>query len=212
MSSSIQSKSALRKALRKLRRALPKEVRETKSQAMVSRIREQPWYAAALKVAVYYPTSEEVNTLDLAAQAAMDGKTVYWPLVNPRASEKPLRFIPLDPPMAKPEGLPEQWCRNRYSIWEPQADYEAALTPEHLDVVFIPLLGFDDQGNRLGMGGGHYDATLGAVRLEERPLAVGLGFEFQRLAAIPMEPFDVPMDHIVTEDRVITGASRQNSI
>ncbi|MFQ5935153.1 MAG: 5-formyltetrahydrofolate cyclo-ligase [Acidiferrobacterales bacterium] len=68
------------------------------------------------------------------------------------------------------------------------------------DVVFVPFLAFDSQCHRLGFGLAYYDATLAA--LTPRPYAVGIGYEFQRLETIFPQPFDVPMDVIVTE----TGA------
>jgi len=64
-------------------------------------------------------------------------------------------------------------------------------------VVLAPLVGFDRAGYRLGYGGGYFDRTLGA--LSPRPLAIGIGFELQQMDTIYPQPFDVPMDVIVTE-------------
>jgi 5-formyltetrahydrofolate cyclo-ligase len=63
--------------------------------------------------------------------------------------------------------------------------------------LLVPLVGFDEQGYRLGYGGGYYDRTLAASK--PRPLAIGLGYEFGRLATIHPQPHDAPMDAIVTE-------------
>jgi len=66
------------------------------------------------------------------------------------------------------------------------------------DLVLMPLLGFDDQGTRLGYGGGYYDRTLSV--LPKKPLLVGLAFAAQELPHIPREAHDIPLDMIVTEN------------
>jgi 5,10-methenyltetrahydrofolate synthetase len=65
------------------------------------------------------------------------------------------------------------------------------------DAALVPLVAFDAQGFRLGYGGGFFDRTLAA--LARRPLAIGVGFEVQRLPTIHPQPHDIPMDFIVTE-------------
>ena len=70
-------------------------------------------------------------------------------------------------------------------------------------IVLAPLVGFDLACYRLGYGGGYFDRTLAA--LAPRPVAIGVGFEIQRLETIYPQPFDVPMDLIVTE----TGTRRR---
>ena len=70
-----------------------------------------------------------------------------------------------------------------------------------LDIVLLPLLAFDDRGNRLGMGGGYYD-RLFASRLHRKtkqPLRVGLAFDCQQAERLPMQAWDVPLHAVVTE-------------
>ncbi len=76
------------------------------------------------------------------------------------------------------------------------------------DLVWVPLLGFDSAGYRLGYGGGYYDRTLG--RALPRPLAIGIGYERVRLASIQPQPHDIPMDAIVTEAGVVFERSTPN--
>ena len=73
--------------------------------------------------------------------------------------------------------------------------------PVTLDVVLVPLVGFDGRGFRLGYGGGFFDRTLAA--LAPRPLAVGVGFDLGRLEDLPAEDHDIPMDVIVTESGIL---------
>ena len=78
---------------------------------------------------------------------------------------------------------------------QPAADCEA-MTP---DVLFVPLVGFTAQGDRLGQGGGHYDRWLA-----DHPdtLAIGLAWDEQHVDALPVEPHDRPLDLIVTPTRL----------
>ena len=68
------------------------------------------------------------------------------------------------------------------------------------DLILVPLLGFDRQGGRLGQGGGYYDRTLAALRAQGAPvLAIGLGYAGQEIERVPNEPFDQPLDGVLTE-------------
>ncbi|MFD2814344.1 5-formyltetrahydrofolate cyclo-ligase [Paracoccus aerius] len=76
------------------------------------------------------------------------------------------------------------------------AESQPVLTPQ---VLIVPLVGFDRQGNRIGYGGGYYDRTLQLLRRSGPVAAIGLAFAVQQLPAIPAEPFDQPLDLIVTD-------------
>lgn len=80
------------------------------------------------------------------------------------------------------------------------ADSQPVLRP---DVLIVPLAGFDLGGNRIGYGGGYYDRTLQLLRESGRATAIGLAFAVQELPDIPAEPFDQPLDLIVTDRRII---------
>ncbi len=74
------------------------------------------------------------------------------------------------------------------------------------DAAIVPMAGFDEQGYRLGYGGGYFDRTLAAAA--PRPLAIGVGFEMARLPTIYPQPHDIAMDFIVTEAGIhaVSGA------
>lgn len=80
------------------------------------------------------------------------------------------------------------------------SDDKPALTP---DVVIAPLLAFDRRGYRLGYGAGYYDLTLAHLRAGGGVLAVGVGYDAQEADALPAEPWDQPVDWIVTERRAL---------
>ena len=95
---------------------------------------------------------------------------------------------------------------NRYGIPEPDAPTTAQVSPDELDLVLLPLLGFDRRGNRLGSGGGYYDrsfAFLRSMARPARPVLVGIGYHFQEVAELIPESWDVKLDFIVTERELI---------
>ena len=72
------------------------------------------------------------------------------------------------------------------------------------DILLVPLLAYDLRGYRLGWGGGFYDRTLGAYQTEGRPvIAIGIGYDNQKIDQVPSDAFDMVMDWIVTEKKII---------
>ncbi len=91
---------------------------------------------------------------------------------------------------------------NKYKIYEP--DGQDFFAPEKLDLVLMPLVGFDLSGNRLGMGGGFYDRSFNFLSNSKRfkPFLLGVGFECQKASSIPTEDFDLKMNGMLTEDAI----------
>ena len=80
-----------------------------------------------------------------------------------------------------------------------------------LDLILVPLVAFDANGQRVGMGGGFYDRTLGKARINstwKRPYLIGIAHELQRVPAIAVQPWDVQMDAVVTEAGVYRSGFR----
>ena len=122
-----------------------------------------------------------------------------WAAVGARAALPVV--VAEDAPLLFREWTPETpLTADRYGIPTPAAG--AWLTP---DLILLPLNGFDGAGYRLGYGGGYFDRTLAA--LVPRPLAVGVGFEINRIASIRPAPHDQRLDWIVTENGAFTPAA-----
>jgi len=95
---------------------------------------------------------------------------------------------------------------NRYGIPEPAAPVDSRLAPADLDVVLVPLLGFDRGGNRLGSGAGFYDRSFAFLRDAQRParpVLVGIGYHFQEVPQIGAEAWDVALDFVATDRELI---------
>lgn len=86
-----------------------------------------------------------------------------------------------------------------YGILEPFCDPERLVEPCSFDVMLIPLVGFDRNGNRLGMGGGFYDRFL--KKLKPQCRKIGIAHDFQEIAEIAVREWDVPLDEIITPTR-----------
>ena len=94
--------------------------------------------------------------------------------------------------------------RDHFGVATPPADAPTAALAE-FDLVLLPLVAFDPSCHRMGWGKGYYDRTLAPLRSRSgpsRPLLVGLAHEFQRVAHIEPQPWDVALDMVVTESAI----------
>lgn len=158
------------------------------AQAVAQHLFDSRVLDGARHVAGYWAVGGE---LPLNAIASRITPPARW-LLPRLAAQGQLRFAPWSTTV---ELLP-----NRYGIPEPDIALADCLGPEQLDVVLLPLLAFDRQGNRLGMGGGWYDRSF-AFRLHGRatPLLIGVGYAFQQVDALLAQAWDVPLDAVVSE-------------
>ena len=99
---------------------------------------------------------------------------------------------------------------NRFGIFEPCLKQAKISPPWSLDLILMPLVGFDRSGNRLGMGGGVYDRTLAFMAKNNKPSPqlVGLAYSFQEIAQISPQKWDIPVSRIITEKEIIGGSLR----
>lgn len=194
LSNISESKAECRKRLRPLRRALTPRARRAAAQAIARR--GQRFLAFGKRCGLYFPAKGEADVLPMLHRGLAKGACCFLPVVPP-AWQRKLWFTAW-----QADG---HWTPNRYGIPEQSHRSHTRIRAMRLDVLFLPLLGFDDAGNRMGMGGGYYDATLAYLRHRKRwrrPLLVGVAFECQRVSVLPADPWDVPMDAVITERRV----------
>jgi 5-formyltetrahydrofolate cyclo-ligase len=182
-------RAALRKTLRSRRRAIPPTVRAAAARKVARRVSAAGWLAAGRRIGVYLPMPEELDTAPLLALLRRRGCTISLPRVVSKRHGR-MRFFDLRDGVA----------RGAFGILEPRGVKSRPV--RCLDVVFVPLVGFDPQGNRLGMGRGFYDTCFAHLRRHQywrRPILVGVAYEAQCVPALPVESHDVPLDAIVTE-------------
>ena len=181
---------ALRREMRRRRRALGEADRHAAARALAHRLAGNRWFINSRTIAVYLPNDAEIDLLPLVARAWSMGKRTYLPkLFGPR-----LWFLPFH--------ARTTFAGNRFSIPEPLEPARRRIRPMSLDLVLFPLVAFDGAGSRLGMGGGYYDRTFEAARRRAAwrgPKLVGVAYELQRVDALPAADWDVPLDAIATE-------------
>ena len=89
-----------------------------------------------------------------------------------------------------------RYAENQYGIPEPVGT--PACAAWQLDLILVPLVAFDDRGNRLGMGGGYYDRLLsGSEHWPRRPRLLGVAHACQRAEALPVEAWDMPLNDVI---------------
>ena len=152
-----------------------------------------PYFHASRRIACYLPINGEIDPRIIIERIWQAGKICYLPLV-PHHAHKPLWFAPVDPDTPLVE--------NRFGVPEPAVAVRELVRARRLDLILLPLVGFDNNGNRLGMGSGFYDRTLAFVRDREywkKPYAVGLAHDFQRVDGFDVDPWDIPLIAVITD-------------
>lgn len=185
------SQADLRKHLRALRLAISLENQYLHSTQAVDSFLQQAWDFT--KVGVYLSDDGELATQLLIEKLWAAGKQVFLPLVGEDGS---LVFASYD----KTTPLVE----NKFGILEPDLSLDTAqvgvVAPLDLDLVLVPLVGFDASGNRLGRGGGFYDKSFAGRGA--KPLLIGWAHACQEVDRLEVNSWDVPLDALITEKQV----------
>jgi 5-formyltetrahydrofolate cyclo-ligase len=203
LSSDFPEKASLRRALRARRAAVPQAERRHAAISLVGHALHRRLLARKRHIGFYIPAKSEIDVLPLLARALSMGIDCYLPIVPGRGHRK-LWFIRL--------GGHPAWVLNRYGIPEYRHVTARRVRAYQLDVLFMPLLGFDAHGWRIGMGGGYYDASLaklGHHRKWRRPRLVGVAFSGQQVDRVPQDPWDIPLCGVLTERGFLAARSTQ---
>ena len=189
------SKADARRDALRARRSLPAERVESLSARIQDALMALPEFLEAGVVASYAAKGDEVQTGKIMRSVLSSGKRLLVPRTDPRSlSLSFCEILSLDRLAPGYLGIPEP----------PLTSKAVPLSESHL--VVVPVVAWDDAGQRLGHGMGYFDRAL---RSRGRAAAAGLAFESQRRDRLPATPSDVPLDIIVTEGRVLRfgGAS-----
>jgi len=193
MTSHLDPRQTLRRQLRQARRSLSESEQFAAASALVSRyleLIEQLSSSSPKRVALYLSNDGEISPHLLCEHFWQHQIETYLPVVQ----GKELAFARYTKETA--------WQENQFGIKEPAT---SEYLPSHcLDMVLLPLVGFDANGGRLGMGGGFYDRTFANKRADQTPLLIGLAHSCQEVKSLPVEGWDVPLQAIVTPNKVIS--------
>ncbi len=189
----------LRRRLRQRRRALSPRQQRLASQALCRHLKRLPELQRARRVALYLPNDGEIDPRPLIDWLRRRRARIYLPVLRPLVENR-LWFVHYH--------AGTRMTRNRFGIAEPDTRFGARrsnrLPAWALDAVLMPLVGFDGDGQRIGMGGGFYDRTFAFARWRRpAPVLIGLAHDCQRVPALPVASWDVPLDAVVSDRQTI---------
>jgi len=148
-------------------------------------------------IACYLPVGAEFPTHPLIQGLQLRHKNIFLPIVQNNNKNRCLTF-------QRYQAQTAMRC-NRFGIKEPIPNPREQIPPPQLNLVIMPLTGFDSSGNRIGMGGGFYDCTFEFIlkhKKAQRPFLLGLAFQVQKCDKINTRSWDVPLDGILTEEGI----------
>lgn len=183
--------------MRQRRRQLDPREQRDRSLALIGQLVTSPLFLHSHHIAFYLPNDGEVDLRPLLERSLDMGKRCYLPVLSPLYHNR-LWFAPFN--------WESRIVHNRFGIPEPDVQWRNMRPPWTLDLLLTPLVAFDNEGNRLGMGGGYYDRTLaylGRRRHWRKPCLLGTAYDFQRVESLPHESWDIPLHGIVTESGII---------
>jgi 5-formyltetrahydrofolate cyclo-ligase len=185
-------RQALRQSIRQKRRALSPKQQTIAARKLLIEVKKLPIIQKAKHLALYLPNDGELDPTLIIQWCWKQKKNVYLPVLHPLSHNRLwfVRYTQYSP-----------MTRNLYGILEPKTPYRFIRPAKMLDIVLLPLVAFDKNGGRLGMGGGYYDRTFSFIRQynAQKPRLIGLAHELQKVEKLPVESWDVPLTGVVTD-------------
>lgn len=189
-------KAELRRALRAKRRSLTDAEQRRAARELLAHLAGTRLFLVSQRIACYLPSDGEIDSRLVMERMWRMGKRAFLPVVSRLAQDR-LWF-------AEARASTKLY-RNRFGIPEPRVRKTDLVRAESLDLILLPLVAFDERGNRLGRGAGFYDRSLAFLRHRthlRKPRLLGLAHDFQRVAELPADAWDIPLDGVVTDRAV----------
>ncbi len=187
-------KQKIRNQLLQKRKLQNKNLQKQRSETIARHLLESEHFKSANNIGLYLAVNSEADPASLRASSH---KQFYLPVLA-NDEKQGLLFAPSQEN--------SEYKSNKFSIPEPVCPTQEQLKGEQLDLVVVPLVGFDRHGNRLGMGGGFYDRCFSFKNKQQSsspPVLVGFAYALQETKDIKPEDWDVKLDLIVTENGII---------
>jgi len=213
----LSTRNEIRKKILVQRNQLSTEDQTSLSEIICNRVLNFKEFKHCEKVAFYVANKGEVDPGKIIATRQLP--LSHFVTAPPTGGSEPIEQLPyefylpiLDP--KKPNHLwfqkydpKEKLIPNRYGIPEPKLDPNKLINANELDCVLVPLVAFDKNCERLGMGVGYYDRTfsfLQNIKRPHKPLLIGLAYEFQKIEVCEPKEWDIPLDYIVTDTKIFS--------
>lgn len=184
-----RQKRQLRREYRIARSQKSDAERESASERIARHVIYSPFFQRSRLIACYLPMPDEVDTWPIIARAWRMKKRIFAPITGPN---RLLTFREV-----RPES---DLMTTDFGLLEPLSG--DVLTARELDLVLTPMVAFDDDCQRIGMGGGYYDRTFSFLRGRQwlfRPKLIGLAFACQHVDKIASNPWDIRLYRVITE-------------
>lgn len=193
--SSAPSRQQLRRELLAARKALSAAEREDAARAVQSQLASLTELQKPCAIGSYYSVHAELPTHTLNHFLQQQGHQLALPVLHPVVHHH-LLMLQVDEHST--------WRHNDYAIPEPELQCHRIIPLQQLTILLVPLVGFDTEGNRLGMGGGFYDRTLAAWRNGRYPNLhpIGLAYDCQQVESLPVEAWDIPLPRVITPTKL----------
>ena len=185
-------KDNLRKSMLSKRKSMEIEDVTAFSDKIIGKIMELPEFIHSQNIMLYLSFNNEVNTYSLVKWCLDNNKTVIAPYCIQCNKE----IVPY-----KITNLENDLIKSTFGVMEPKQDLLEKVNIEDIDLILVPGVAFDEHCNRIGFGAGYYDRFL-CKKPKDTP-TIGLAYDYQIIDKIPTDEYDVPLDFIITEKRVI---------
>ncbi len=195
----VFDKPLLRREMRRKRRALSPLQQKNAAQRLKSTLTLSPLFNSSQHIAIYLANDGEIDPVLLITKLWKSKKRCYLPMLHPTKKNCLWFYLYTPKTILK---------KNKFGIYEPSIKNKIRLSPWALNLVLFPLVAFDSQGGRLGMGGGFYDRTFEFTQTDKskaigsRTRLYGLAHHFQQLESIPVEKWDIPLQGIATDKQL----------
>lgn len=185
------NKNDIRRRVKARKNLLTDSERQTAARRVFDRFEQFAAFAMSEHILIYHSLPDELSTLEFIDRWNRS-KHFYLPRVN----GVNLELLPYEKTSLK---------MGAFSIEEPSGD--DIVSPDRIDLIIVPAVAYDRSGNRVGRGKGFYDRLLATTRA----FTVGVAYDFQLVYEIETEPFDIPVDMVITESQAFLSPRRRRS-
>lgn len=190
----------IRQQIRTKRRDLSAQEQTLAGEQLLAKLITHPKVKTAKNIAIFLSQDGEINTEPFILWCWQQGITVTLPVIHP-FNLNHLLFLRYQ--------ATSTMVNNSFNIAEPQLRCPDIVPLMDIDVIFTPLVAFDNKGERLGMGGGFYDRTLALWHKGnasfQKLYPIGIAHDCQQVDKIPTEPWDIPIPEIITPNQTVSN-------
>ncbi len=186
------NKTILRNKILEKKSLLSKKEIKEKSEIITKTLLDSDFYKEAKRIMTFVSMEKEVDTHPLIQEIISHNKSIVVPITLNKTKELLLSEL---------FSLSELEVRD-FNIEVPKPEFTRLIEPKSVDLILVPGLAFAKDGHRVGYGGGYYDRFL--EKIDKSVPKIGLAFDLQIVDNVPVEPFDIGVDFIISEKRIIS--------